>query len=68
MYRVGSWLVTTATLPLALGLAADIYVVIGKIAGSPAAGCIAAVLSLTALIGLWHLYPMAAGYFRNRAR
>jgi len=40
MYRVGSWLVTTATLPLALGLAADIYVVIGKIAGSPTAGCI----------------------------
>jgi hypothetical protein len=68
MYRVGSWLVTTATLPLALGLAADIYVVIGKIAGSSVAGCIAAVLSLVALIGLWHVYPLTAVYFRERAR
>lgn len=68
MYRVGSWLVTAATLPLALGLAADIYVVIAKIAGSPAAGWIAAVLSVIALIGLWYVYPITAGYFRNRAR
>ena len=66
MYRVGSALVTIATLPLALGLAADIYVVIAKIAGSLTTGCIAAVLSLVGLVGLWHLYPMTAAYLRNR--
>ena len=66
MYRVGSALVTIATLPLALGLAADIYVVIAKIAGSLTSGCIAAVLSLVGLVGLRHLYPMTAAYLRNR--
>jgi hypothetical protein len=38
MYCVGSTLVTAATLPLGLGLAGDIYVVIAKIWGSSAAG------------------------------
>jgi hypothetical protein len=38
MHRVGSALVTAATAPLALGLAGDVYVVITKIAESPAAG------------------------------
>jgi hypothetical protein len=66
MYRVGSALVTMATLPLALGLAADIYVVIAKIAGSLTIGWIAAVLSLVGLIGLWHAYPLAAAYLENR--
>jgi hypothetical protein len=36
MYRVGSALVTGATLPLGLGLAGDVYVVIAKISGSSA--------------------------------
>jgi hypothetical protein len=31
MYRVGSALVTTATVPLALGLAGDTYVALSKI-------------------------------------
>jgi hypothetical protein len=34
MYRVSSALVTGATLPLGLGLAGDVYVVIAKISGS----------------------------------
>ncbi|HET6630773.1 MAG TPA: DUF6328 family protein, partial [Woeseiaceae bacterium] len=38
MHRTGSILVTAATLPLALGLTGDIYVVMAKIAGSAAAG------------------------------
>ena len=66
MYRVGSAMVTVATLPLALGLAADIYVVIAKIAGSLTTGWIAAVVCLVGLVGLWHVYPLAAAYLRNR--
>jgi hypothetical protein len=67
MYRVGSSLVTMATVPLAFGLAADIYVVIAKIASSPAAGWLAGALGLVTLIGLWHAYPLAVAYLCNRA-
>jgi Family of unknown function (DUF6328) len=52
MYRVGSTLVTASTAPLALGLAGDVYVVIAKIAASPAAGFIAGGLALVLLTGL----------------
>jgi hypothetical protein len=58
MYRVGSALVTAATLPLGLGLAGDIYVVIGKIWGFSAAGLLASGLALLLLIGFWYLYPL----------
>jgi len=67
MHRVGSILVTVATVPLALGLAGDIYVVMAKIADSPIAGLVAGVLGLIVLIGLWHAYPLTAAYIRNRA-
>jgi Family of unknown function (DUF6328) len=66
MYRVGSALVTMATLPLALGLAADIYVVIAKIAGSLTTARIAAIVCLAGLVGLWHVYPVTSAYLRNR--
>jgi hypothetical protein len=56
MYRVGSALVTAATAPLALGLAGDVYVVVTKIAASPAAGLAAGSLALVSLIGLWYAY------------
>src|SRR6202040_1422381 len=52
MHRVGSVLVTAATVPLALGLAGDVYVVVTKIMGSPAAGLIAGSLALVLLMGL----------------
>jgi hypothetical protein len=41
MHRVGSALVTAATVPLALGLVGDVYVVITKIVGTSLAGLIA---------------------------
>jgi Family of unknown function (DUF6328) len=66
MQRVGSVLVTAATVPLALGLACEVYVVIAKIAESSIAGRIAALLCGCALIGLWHVYPLAAAFIRNR--
>jgi hypothetical protein len=55
MHRAGSLMVTAATLPLAMGLASDIYVVIAKIAASPAAAGAAALLLL---VGLWHVLPL----------
>jgi uncharacterized membrane protein YuzA (DUF378 family) len=66
MHRVGSWLITAATAPLAFGLAGDIYVVIAKIAG-PAAGVAAAVLGLIGLLGLWYAYPLAVAALRGSA-
>jgi hypothetical protein len=66
MYRVGSALVMAATAPLALGLAGDVYVVITKIAASPAAGLAAGSLALVFLIGLWHMYPLLAASRRTR--
>ena len=66
MHRVGSALVTAATVPLALGLAGDVYVVITKLVGLPTAGFIAGSLSLVFLIGLWHAYPLVAAHLRSR--
>jgi Family of unknown function (DUF6328) len=65
MYRVGSAMVTAATVPLALGLAGDVYVVVAKIAASPAAGWAAAGLVLVFLVGLWYAYPLIAAYLRH---
>jgi hypothetical protein len=58
MYRVGSALVTAATIPLALGLAGDTYVVMSKITTSPAVAIGAATTTFILLIGLWHAYPL----------
>jgi hypothetical protein len=66
MHRVGSVMVTAATAPLALGLAGDIYVVIGKIIG-PQTGLTAGVCGLIVLIGLWYGYPLAAAAMRRDA-
>jgi len=67
MHRVGSVLVTASTVPLALGLAGDVYVVIAKIVGSPVVGGKAAALALIVLIGLWHAYPLTVASLRRRS-
>ena len=66
MHRVGSALVTAATAPLALGLAGDIYVVIGKII-DPTAGLGAAAFAFLVLAGLWYGYPLAVALNRREA-
>jgi hypothetical protein len=60
MVRTGTRLITSATVPLALGLSADVYVTATQIAGSSAVGVFAAALALAALVGLWHIYPLVA--------
>ncbi|HEX3535987.1 MAG TPA: DUF6328 family protein [Stellaceae bacterium] len=62
MHRVGSILVTAATVPLALGLAGDVYVVIAKIGGD-AAGIAAALAALVLLFVLWYAVPLAARWW-----
>ena len=62
LQRVGGWMITTATLPLAAGLAGDVFVVIEKIAGSNI-GIAAAAGTLTLLFGLWYGYPLIVRRF-----
>jgi hypothetical protein len=59
MHRTGSILVTLATLPLAIGLAGDLYVVMAKIADSPAIGLAAAAAGFALLLALWYGFPLA---------
>jgi hypothetical protein len=65
MYRVGSALVAGATLPLGLGLAGDIYVVIAKISHSLFVGSCAGGLAFMLLVGLWYIYPLIAARRRK---
>jgi hypothetical protein len=66
MLRVGNVLVTAATIPLALGLAGDTYVVIGKVMNSTTLAIIVAGAAFTLLIGLWHVFPLVAASMRRR--
>ena len=56
-YDLGGKFIMSATLTLALGLAFDVFVVIGKITHSLFLGLAAAMLSLIFLLALWHISP-----------
>jgi hypothetical protein len=56
-YRIGSALVISATLPLALGIAADTYVVVLIIAGTGSIAALCSVFALGLLLFLWMGYP-----------
>jgi hypothetical protein len=56
--RLGSAFIVAASLPLALGIAADVYVVFLKITHSTAITLTASVTLLLAMLLLWYLYPM----------
>jgi hypothetical protein len=58
MYRVGSALVMGATLPLGLGMAGDVCVVIAKISGSFAIGSVTGGSAFVLLTVLWYVYPI----------
>jgi hypothetical protein len=67
--RTGSRLVTLATIPLALGIAGDVYVTVEHISGSAAVGAFTAALALAVMGGLWHGYPLMLRHRRTaRAR
>jgi uncharacterized protein DUF6328 len=56
--RLGSGFVIAAALPLALGIAADVYVVFLKISHSHTLTSAASLMLLLTMLGLWYLYPM----------
>ena len=58
LYCVGSTLITGATLPLSLGMAGDVYVVIVKISGSVAIGSAVGGSAFVLLTMLWFVYPI----------
>jgi hypothetical protein len=67
-HKTGSMMVTAATVPLALGISADVFVVMEKIGGT-AAGAIVAALALAGFVTLWHIYPaLRRGAFGPAAR
>jgi hypothetical protein len=57
VHRIGSWFVTCATIPLALGLAGNLYVALTEITASARLGALIAGLALVFLLGLWHVLP-----------
>jgi uncharacterized protein DUF6328 len=58
LLTLGSHFLIAATLALALGLSADVYVVIAKIAQSTVIGIAVGGISLLVLLGLWHVSPL----------
>jgi Family of unknown function (DUF6328) len=66
VHRIGSWFVTSATVPLALGLAGDIYVVFAEITASKLIALLVAGAALVFLVGLWHVFPVITRLRRLR--
>jgi Family of unknown function (DUF6328) len=58
VHRIGSWFITAATVPLAFGLAGDVYVVLAQISASAFIGALIAGTALILLVGLWHALPL----------
>lgn len=64
-YRIASRFLLAASVVLALGLGADIHVVVMKIAGSGLLATGIALATVVLLIGLWHLWPLWRRAARN---
>jgi hypothetical protein len=56
-HRLGSTLIVAATCPLAIGIAADVYVAISKATGSPLIGAGASGAAVAILLSLWYIQP-----------
>ena len=65
--QLGSGFVVAATLPLALGVAADVYVVFVKITHSTASAMVTSLVLLLAMLSLWFLYPIWLRARRERS-
>jgi hypothetical protein len=57
-YRIGSTLVAVALLPLALGMAGDVYVAIAKLAENDTLGIVSGAGIFGLLIALWYVVPL----------
>ncbi|CAO4144691.1 DUF6328 family protein [Methylorubrum aminovorans] len=58
LHALGTRFLLAASVTLALGISADLGVVVGKVVDSDVAGLAAALISLIVLSGLWHVYPL----------
>ncbi len=58
LHALGTRFLLAASVTLALGISADLGVVVGKVVNSHPAGVAAALASLAVLAGLWHVYPL----------
>jgi uncharacterized protein DUF6328 len=63
-FRIGSSLVIAASIPLAIGIAADVAVVFFKATESANAAVAAGVAALIALLGFWLIYPAWHRHYR----
>ena len=57
-HALGSRFLLAASVTLALGISADLGVVVAKVIASDIAGVVAALVCLALLVGLWHVYPL----------
>jgi hypothetical protein len=64
--RLGSAFVIAGPLPLALGIAADAYVVFLKISHSATTAIAAGMTLLLAMVALWYLYPIGLRASRGK--
>jgi len=58
LLKLGSWLVLAATVPLAIGIAGDLYVASAKAAESRVLGATIALAAFLILVGLWYVLPL----------
>ena len=66
VHRVGSRFIALATIPLALGIAGDLYVVLAEITASAMVAAVIAGAALLLLVGLWHAFPAVVRLRRLR--
>lgn len=66
VHGVGSWFVAGATIPLAFGLAGDVYVVLTEITTSARIGASIGGVALVFLVGLWHVFPVVVRLRRDQ--
>jgi hypothetical protein len=57
-HRLGSALIVAAAIPLAAGIAGDLYVAVTKALSSPAIGAAISAAAAMLLTGLWFVYPL----------
>jgi hypothetical protein len=57
---------TCATIPLAFGLAGDVYVVLTEITTSAKIGASITGVALVFLVGLWHVFPIVVRLQRDQ--
>jgi hypothetical protein len=65
-YRIGSGFVIASALPLAAGIASDLYVAIAKAAESQMTGSVIAIAMAALLIALWFVWPLMSRKTINR--